>query len=339
MTNRTEIGSLGRAAFIERLTAPLNSTVITGIGDDCAVIDRGEVLELLSTVLFLEGIDFDLSYTPLEHLGLKLVTAAVSNSIAMNGTPRYISIGIGLSSRFSVEEAESIYIGIERGCECYRVELIGGDTSASLTGLTLSATCIGECERSRLTLRSGASPDELLCVTGSLGGAYMGLKLLEREKRAGDNGESSREIFSNHKYILNRQLQPYARLDIIEMLAESDILPTSMIDITSGMASAALNICKSSEVGIRIHLNKIAINSEVRAMAEELNTDPVVAILNGGDDFELMFTVPISAHDSLKGLSEITIIGFTTEQSLGAALVTPDDEAIQLRSPDFTATS
>lgn len=335
MTERTELNSLGRNRFTKRLIEPFVTSTVAGISDDAAVIDRGEKVELISKTLFMEGIDFDLSYTPLEHLGLKFVSIAVSNILAMNGTPEYIMVGIALSSRFSVEEAESIYRGIEHGCKRYSVELIGGDTAPSLTGLTLSATVVGSCTKERLALRSGASPDELLCTTGALGGAYMGLQLLEREKRAGGMGERLKEIFEGHKYILNKQLQPMARLDIIELLAESDIVPTSMIDISSGLASATLSLCDASGIGARIHLNKLPVNSDVSAMAEELHADPIVAALNGGDDCELLFTVPISAHDSIKNLADINIIGFTTPIEQGAALVTPDDEAIQITSPDF----
>lgn len=337
MTNRTPIGNLGRAAFIDKLTSKFNSTIIAGIGDDCAVVERGDTLELISKVLLLEGIDFNLSYTPLEHLGLKLTTAAVSNILAMNGVPKYLMIGIALSTRFSVEEAEALYRGVERGCEIYGLELIGGDTSASITGLTLSATCIGEAEKQRMVLRSGAGEEELIVATGSLGGAYMGLQLLERERRAGGGDEAARAIFSSHKEILNRQLQPIARQDIVDLLLEMDIVPTSMIDITSGLSSAVLNICKSSDVGARLHLNKIPVNNSVKQMAEELNSDPIVAILNGGEDYELLFTLPTSDFDKIKGLSEVNIIGFTTSKEMGAALVTPDNEAIYLQSQEFTA--
>lgn len=335
MTTRTELNSLGRNRFVKHLTSPFSPSTIGGISDDAAVIDRGETLELISKTLFMEGIDFDLSYTPLEHLGLKFVSVAVMNIYAMNGVPEYLMVGLALSSRFSVEEAEALYRGIERGCERYSVELIGGDTAPSLTGLTLSATVVGRVAKDSIALRSGASQDELLCSTGSLGGAYMGLHLLEREKRAGGVGLTTRDIFEKYKYILNKQLQPFARFDIIELLAENNIVPTSMIDISSGLASATLTLCEASEVGARIHLNKLPVNGEVSKMADELNADPIVAMLNGGDDCELLFTVPLSAHDKIKGLSDINVIGFITSKEQGAALVTPDGEAIQLTSPDF----
>ncbi len=332
---RTDFSKLGKVRFIERLTSKFSTSAITGIGDDCAVIERGDELELISKTLFMEGVDFDLGYTPLEHLGLKLVSTAVSNIAAMNGVPQYITVGIALSARFCVEEAEALYRGIERGCEVYGVELIGGDTAPSLSGLTLSATVIGSAQKDSLTLRSGASENEIVCYTGTLGGAYMGLKLLEREKRAGASGEKTREIFENNKFLLNRQLQPFARVDIVELLKESDIAPTSMIDITSGLASAALSICTASQVGMRLHLNKIPINGEVQKMCDEMGLDPLIAILNGGDDLELLFTLPAAAHTSVEGIADIHIVGFTTDAQAGCALVTPDGEAVTLSSPDF----
>ncbi len=337
MAHRTELNSLGRAKVIERLTSPFSSTVISGVGDDCAVIDRGSTLELISKTLLMEGIDFDLSYTPLEHLGLKAVGLAISNIVAMNGTASYIVVGVALSARFSMEEMEALYRGVGRACDMYGVELIGGDTASSITGLTLSVTAVGEVAKHSVVLRSGASPSEILCSTGTLGAAYMGLQLLEREKRAGATPDKMRAIFEDYKFILNRQLQPTARVDIVELLAQSDIVPTSMIDISSGLSSAVLSLCTASGVGARVHLNKLAVNSEVSRMAEELNADPVVAMLNGGDDCELLFTLPASLHDRVKDIADIAVIGFTTEPENGAAIVTPDGEAIQLTSPDYTS--
>lgn len=335
MSQRTELNSLGRNGFIQRLTAPFNTSTIGGISDDAAVIDRGETLEVISKTLFMEGIDFDLAYTPLEHLGLKSISIAISNILAMNATPEYVMIGLALSARFSVEEAEALYRGVERAAEKYSVELIGGDTAPSLTGLTISITAVGSVRKDALTLRSGASTDELICATGTLGGAYMGLQLLEREKRAGTTPQTARSIFEKYTYILNKQLQPFARVDIIELLAENNIVPTSMIDISSGLAAATLSLADASGVGTRIHLNKLAVNPEVSRMADELNADPIVAMLNGGDDCELLFTVPIAMHDTIKGLADIHVIGFTTGAETGSAIVTPDGEAINLTSPNY----
>lgn len=340
--SRTEISTLGKVAFVEQLTKPFttnsSSAIRQGIGDDAAVIDRGDFLEVISQVSMLEGIDFDLVYTPLEHLGYKLVTAAVSNICAMNARAEYLTVSIGLSARFSVEDAEALYNGIKRGTDRYQLELIGGNTSASLTGLSLGATIIGRTTDKEVTLRSGAKNTDLVCATGNYGAAYMGLQLLEREKRVlkGDHFTSP-EIKEEHRYILERQLKPEARVDILQVLKEAGIVPTAMIDITRGLASAALHICHRSETGIKIHLNRIPIASDTFKMGEELNIDPVVAALNGGDDFELLFTVPLDKHKEVIGLPGIDIIGHIVPAPEGAALVTPDGNEIKIQSPDWTA--
>lgn len=336
MATRTPIGALGKNAFVERLTSPFNSTAICGIGDDAAVVERNPTeVELIASAMMLEGTHFDLSYTPLEHLGLKIVTRAVSNIYAMNGRGEYLTVSIGLSTRFAVEEAEALYKGVELGCRRYGLELVGGDTVPSITGLTIAATCIGVAAKDKLTFRSGASASDLICTTGSLGGAYMGLKLLEREKRAGADAEAQRAIFEAHKYVLDRQLQPHARLDVLELLAEYGITPTSMIDITAGLASALLNICKSSDVGAEVFLEKIPVHSEVSKVAEVMNADPIVAILNGGEDFELLFTAPITHHKDLLALPDIHVVGYITDGG-AAEIITPDGEHIKITSPDFT---
>lgn len=335
MENRTPISQLGKVTFIENLTSWAMSDVVKGVGDDAAVIDRGDRLELIATCSMLEGIDFSLAYFPLEHLGRKLITRAVSNIYAMNGQAQYVTVNIGLSTRFAVEEAQALYRGVEAACSRYDVQLIGGNTSSSLTGLMLTATAIGSVSKESLTLRSGAAQGDLLCSTGSLGAALMGLQLLERERRA-SNESPDYSIFESHKEILAAQLNPMARLDIVELLAEYDIVPSSMIDITSGLASATLNLCHASNVGARIYLEKLPISRSVSAMADELNSDPLVAILNGGDDFELLFTAPIDRHKDLLTLPEINVIGHIVDPSQGAMLLTPDGAEIRLTSPDFT---
>lgn len=332
---RTPISSLGKVAFVERLTSWATSDVVRSVGDDAAVIDRGETLELVAECTMLEGVDFDLSYFPLEHLGQKLITRAVSNIYAMNGTAKYVTVSVGLSARFAVEEAEALYRGVEAACSRYDVSLIGGNTSSSLTGLVLAATAIGEVGKERLALRSSAEVGDLICTSGTLGAAYMGLKLLEREKRAG--GAAQREIFEKHIDIIGRQLNPTARLDVVELLAEYDIVPSSMIDLTSGLASGVLNLCHASGVGARIYLEKIPVAGSVSAMAEELNSDPLIAILNGGDDYELLFTAPISHHKELSALPDLHIIGHVVGAEQGAMLLTPDGGEIGITSPDFTA--
>lgn len=340
--SRTEISSLGKVAFVEQLTQPFttnsNTHIRQGIGDDAAVIDRGGWLEVISEATMLEGIDFDLTYTPLEHLGYKLVVAAVSNVCAMNARAEYLTISIGLSARFSVEDATALYDGIKRGTDEYKLDLIGGNTSASLTGLNLMATVFGSTSDEELVLRSGAKNTDLLCVTGNLGAAYMGLQLLEREKRVlAGNSVSQPEINKDHAYILQRQLKPEARVDILQQLREEKIKPTAMIDVTRGLASAALHICRRSEVGVRIFLNRIPIASDTFKMAEEMHIDPVVAALNGGDDFELLFTAPLDKHQELLTMPGVDVIGHIVPAGEGAALVTPDGAEIRIQAPDWTA--
>lgn len=340
--SRTEIAALGKVAFVERLTQPFttnsNSHIRQGIGDDAAVIDRGTWLEVVSQTTMLEGIDFDLTYTPLEHLGYKLVVAAVSNICAMNARADYLTVSIGLSARFAVEDATALYNGIKRATDEYKLTLIGGNTSASLTGLNLGATVIGKTTEAELTLRSGAQNRDLLCVTGNLGAAYMGLQLLEREKRVLKGNQVSRpEIGKEDAYILQRQLKPEARVDVLEQLREAEIHPTAMIDVTRGLASAALHLCHRSDVGARIYLNRIPIASETFRMAEEMHIDPVVAALNGGDDFELLFTAPLDKHQELLAMPGVDVIGHMVPATQGAALVTPDGGEIRLQAPDWTA--
>lgn len=334
---RTPISSLGKVAFVERLTSWATSDVVRAVGDDSAVIDRGDRLELVAECTMLEGVDFDLSYFPLEHLGQKLITRAVSNIYAMNGVAKYVTVSVGLSARFALEEAEALYSGVEAACSRYDVSLIGGNTSASLTGLVLAATAIGEVDKERLALRSSAEVGDLICASGTLGAAYMGLKLLEREKRAG--GAAQREIFEKHIDIIGRQLNPIARLDVVELFEEYNIVPSSMIDLTSGLASGVLNLCHASGVGARIYLEKIPVAGSVSAMAEELNSDPLIAILNGGDDYELLFTAPVSHHKDLLALPDVQVVGHIVGAEQGAMLVTPDGSEIGITSPDFTATT
>lgn len=329
---RTAISSLGKSAFIRRIIDPLGIEA-----DDAAVVDRGDYLELIAVATMLEGIDFDLQYTPLEHLGYKAVVAAVSNIYAMNGSPEYLTLSLGISSRFAVEEVEAIYKGVETACGEYQVKLIAGNTSASITGLIMALTVVGRVTADNIVRRSGAVDTDLLCVTGNLGAAYMGLQLLEREKRAvGDSMVTPK--LDGYNYILQRQLKPSARKDIITRLAECGIVPSSMIDVTRGLASAALNLALSSSCGVRIYLDRLPIASQTFTMTEELGADPVVAALNGGDDFELLFTVPLSRHHDILTMPGVDVIGHIVPQQKGAMLTTPDGSDIELRSPDFTAT-
>lgn len=328
---RTEISTLGKNAFVKQLIEPFGITP-----DDAAAIKRGDNYELISTATLLEGVDFDLQYTPLQHLGYKAVVAAITNIYAMNGTPEYLIMNIALSARFSVEEVEAIYAGLKLGCEEYDVQLIAGNTSASMTGLLLSMTALGRVSTEIIAHRKGAQNTDLLCISGNLGAAYMGLKLLEREKRAvGDSGIAPK--LEGFNYILQRQLKPVAPRRIITELAECGIIPTSMIDITKGLASATMNMCQSSACGARIYLERLPIASETFTMAQELGIDPVVAALNGGDDYELLFTVPLSQHKEILTLAGVDVIGHIVSAEKGMALTTPDGSEIMLQSPDFTS--
>ncbi len=338
---RTEISSLGQFGLIDRLTEDFKSTkhasTILGCGDDAAVIDSGnpEAYTLLTTDLLLEGIDFDLTYFPLKHLGYKAVVRGISDIVAMNGTARQITFSVGVSARFCVENLDELYEGIQRACKDYELDLVGGDTSASLTGLTISITAVGEVKKNRLVRRSGAKPNDLICLTGDLGSAYMGLQLLEREKRVFKGNDNPQPQFAGHEYILRRQLSPEARIDVIESLEKADIVPTSMIDISDGLASEVLQICKSSACGARIYLDKLPIARETNEMADELNADQVMAALNGGEDFELLFTVPLEKKEEISRVGGIDVIGYITAPEQGALLVTPDGSEIALKAQGF----
>lgn len=334
----TDISSLGEFGLIDRITKEFKTRypqTLKGVGDDAAVIDSGERLTLISTELLLEGIAFDLIYTPLVHLGYKIVVAGISDIYAMNGTPKQILVSIGVSAKFSVEQIDELYKGIRIACEKYHLDLIGGDTSASLTGLSISITAVGEVEKERIVYRSGAKNNDLICVSGNLGAAYLGLKLLDREKRSLDGVENPQPKFEGYEYLLQRQLKPEARKEVIDAMREQGIRPTSMIDISDGLASEILQICKSSKVGARIYLNRLPIAKEAFTLAEELNTDPVIAALNGGEDYELLFTVPLSLQKEIANIPGVDIIGHITLPSKGAALTTPDGQEIPLQAPGW----
>ena len=335
--SRTEISSLGEFALIKRLTKdfPLHhESTRLGVGDDAAVIAYPEGLQaLLTTDLLLEGIHFDLTYTPLRHLGYKAAVGSFSDIYAMNGHPQQLTCSIGVSARFAVEDLEEFYAGLRLACERYGVDLVGGDTSASLTGLCISLTCLGAARPEEIVKRSGAKPTDLICVTGNLGAAYMGLQLLEREKRvfAGEQGDFEPD-FAEHEYILERQLRPEARQDIILALAQQGLRPTAMIDSSDGLASELLHIAKESGVGIRIYEDRLPIDIETLRMAEELKMSTTTVAMNGGEDFELIFTVPLAELDRLKELEGIHIIGHVTPETQGCYLVTPDGAELRLRA-------
>ncbi len=331
----TDLSSLGEFGLIDHLSEKIeakNPSTIMGIGDDAAIIKNDKQI-LITNDLLLQGIHFDLIYTPLMHLGYKAAIANFSDIYAMNGTPTQIIVSLGLSSKFSLEMIDELYSGIRLACEGHNVDIVGGDTTASLTGLTISITCIGEANKDQVVTRSGAKENDLICVTGDLGGAYMGLQLLEREKKVLSGKDGLKPDFDGFDYILQRQLKPEARKDIIELLAKKDILPTSMIDVSDGLSSELLHICKNSKVGCRIYEDRIPIDYQTAKMAEELNMNLVTAALNGGEDYELLFTVPLTDHDKIIQFSEVKIIGHITKYDLGAAMIARgSDQEIPLKA-------
>jgi len=336
---RTEIAELGEFGLIDHLTkdfSPANKTTLRGVGDDAAVVAAGRDDGIvISTDSLLEGIDFDLTYFPLKHLGYKAVTVGVSDVLAMNARPEQIIISLGVSSKIPVEALEDLYEGMAFACKELGVDLVGGDTSASMTGLVINITAIGRAKRKQISYRSGAQFNDLICITGNLGAAYMGLQLLEREKRVLSNVENPEPQFKGYEYLLQSYLKPRARKDIIDLLAEEKIVPTSMIDLSDGLASEVLQICKASKCGARIYLDRIPIAKQTTQLAEEMHIDPVVAALNGGEDYELMFTVPLAMQEQVMRLGVVDVVGHITRESTGAYLVTPDGSDIKLRAQGF----
>ncbi|MCD7973476.1 MAG: thiamine-phosphate kinase [Candidatus Azobacteroides sp.] len=338
---RTEISSLGEFALIDKLTESVqlkNSSSKKGVGDDAAVIAYEDNLQtLVTTDLLLEGIHFDLMYVPLKHLGYKSAIVNFSDIYAMNGIPKQITVSLGVSKRFSVEDLEEFYTGLNLACEEHGVDIVGGDTSASLTGFSISITCLGNAPADKIVYRSGAKEQDLICVSGDLGAAYMGLQLLEREKRVFAGEKDFTPDFSGKEYLLERQLKPQARKDIIELLKQNNIQPTSMIDISDGLSSELLHICSQSNVGCRVYEEHIPIDYQTAVMAEEFNMNLVTAALNGGEDYELLFTVPLSVHEQVSGLKEIKIIGYITNASLGANLIARDGGEIELKAQGWNS--
>lgn len=337
----TEISGLGEFGLIERLTKDFpihNSSSLKGVGDDAAVLDYKDKKVLVTTDLLLEGIHFDLRYVPLKHLGYKAAIVNFSDIYAMNGTPRQITVSLGISSRFTVEHLDALYSGIRLACELYGVDLIGGDTSASATGLVISITCLGDASQEEIVYRDGAKPTDLICVSGDLGAAYMGLQLLERENTvSAEAGKDFQPDFSGKEYILERQLKPEARRDIVNALRTAGIKPTSMMDVSDGLSSELLHICKASGTGCRVYEDRIPIDYQTAVMAEELNMNLVTAALNGGEDYELLFTVPLEAHEAVSKIEGVRVIGYVTKPELGSALITRDGQEFPLKAQGWNA--
>jgi thiamine-monophosphate kinase len=334
-TKRTKLSDFGEFGLIEHLTKSLkinNASTQKAVGDDAAVMNYGTKCVVASTDILLEGIHFDLTYTPFKHLGYKAAVVNFSDIYAMNAQPTQLLVAVGISSRFCVEDIEQIYEGIKLACETYNVDLVGGDTSTSLTGLTLSLTVLGEADREKICYRNGAKPNDLICLTGNLGAAYMGLQLLEREKKVFEGNSNAQPQFDGYDYILQRFLKPETRRDIIDAMADANIVPTSMIDISDGLSSEIMHICKQSNVGARIYLDRIPIASQTFKISEEMGIDAVTAALNGGEDYELLFTVPFDLRDKIKDLGGIDVIGYITEAKTGAYLITPGGSEVVLQA-------
>ena len=332
-TQRKEIEELGEFGLIKNLTESLQnkqSSTIFGVGDDAAVLGEGSKKTLISTDMLVEGVHFDLSFHPLKHLGYKAAVVNLSDILAMNGTPEQIVVSIAFSSRFSVQAIQELYEGIRHACDLYSVDLVGGDTSSNRQGLVISITAIGSAEESDIVYRKGAKENDLLCVSGDLGAAYMGLQLLEREKQVFLANPEMQPDLDGFDYILQRQLKPEARLDVLKELKGAGVKPTSMIDISDGLSSEIMHICKNSNVGCKIYSEKIPIDITTCNMANEFNIAPEIAALNGGEDYELLFTVSLKDYEKIKNLKEISVIGNIIDESDGMNLISDDGKQIPI---------
>jgi len=331
----TSIASLGEFGLIHHLTDRIsikNESTIKGVGDDAAVLDYKGKQQVVTTDLLVEGIHFNLMYVPMKHLGYKSVMVNLSDVFAMNATPKQVTVSLAISSKFSIEAIDEFYEGIYLACDKYGVDLIGGDTTSSLTGLLISVTALGEIEPGMAIMRNGAKVNDLICVSGDLGGAYMGLQLLERENEVFKVNPRQQPQFDGYDYILERQLKPEARGDVVQALKNLGIAPTSMIDISDGLSSELMHICTQSSVGCMVYEEKIPLDYQTKRFADELSINPLVAALNGGEDYELLFTVPLADHDKIKNDPDITIIGHITEAEKGSNLVTALGSSIPLQA-------
>ena len=347
----TDISALGEFGLIKRLTdghEPKNLSTLYGVGDDCAVLHYGNKETLVTTDMLMEGVHFDLTYIDMVSLGYKAAMVNISDIFAMNGYPRQMTVSMALSKRFKVEDIDNFYQGLRKACDKWNVDIIGGDTTSSYTGLAISITCIGEADKEDIVYRNGAKETDLICVSGDLGAAYMGLQLLEREKtvyyqqveeaKKKGNKRLLEELsqfspdFAGKEYLLQRQLRSEARGDIIKKLRDANIKPTAMMDISDGLSSELIHICSQSHVGCRIFEKNLPIDYQTAVMAEELNMNVTTCALNGGEDYELLFTVPIGDHEKIQALDDVKLIGHVTKESLGRILVTRDDQEFDLKA-------
>lgn len=347
------IQELGEFGLIKHLTESIelkNESSLKGVGDDCAVLAYPQDREVLVTTdLLLEGVHFDLTYVPLKHLGYKSAMVNLSDVYAMGGMPRQITVSLGLSKRFTLEDMEQFYDGLRLACDAHGVDIVGGDTTSSMTGLTISITCIGDVEKGKAIYRNGAKPTDIICVSGNLGAAYMGLQLLEREKIVyyqqlkENKGNATLEMaepdFAGREYLLQRQLRPEARRDVILRLRELGIQPTAMMDVSDGLSSELLHICTDSHTGCRVYEEHIPLDYETAAQAEEFNMNVTTCALNGGEDYELLFTVPLSDKDKVERIEDVTMIGFVTNEDEGKVLVTRDGNEFQLKAQGWNPLS
>ena len=334
-THRTEISTLGEFGLIKHLTENIrlqNPESKYGIGDDAAVLEFNDQQTLVTTDLLMEGVHFDLVYTPLKHLGYKAAIVNFSDIYAMNGTPKQITVSLAVSKRFCIEDLELFYEGLQLACQIHGVDIVGGDTTSSVTGLAISITCIGVASKDQVIYRNGAKETDLICVSGDLGAAYMGLQLLEREKAVFEGQKEVNPDFSGKEYLLERQLKPEARKDIIEALAKDGIRPTAMMDISDGLSSELMHICTQSKVGCRVYEERIPIDYQTAVMAEELNMNVTTCALNGGEDYELLFTVPLTDHDKVAAMKGVKVIGHITKAELGCGLITRDGQEFELKA-------
>ena len=335
----TPISDLGEFGLIDHLTKdfkPQNSSTIKAVGDDAAVLDFNDNQTLVSTDLLIEGIHFDLSYVPLKHLGYKAVVVNLSDIVAMNAKPKQITVSVAVSARTSVESLEELYAGIKEACKIYNVDLIGGDTSSSRSGLTISITSIGEAKREDIVYRKGAQENDLICVTGDLGAAFMGLQLLIREKEVYKTNPNSQPDLSGYEHILEKQLKPETPLDLIDKLKKMELKPTAMIDISDGLSSDIIHICKASNTGCVIYEDKLPIDNSTLRFGQEIDVHGTIAALNGGEDYEILFTAPIKAFDIIKRYPEISIIGHITKPEKAYSLMTADGNSLPLEAQGFT---
>ena len=346
-----DIASLGEFGLIDRLTnnlQPKNSSTLYGVGDDCAVLNYPDKCVLVTTDMLIEGVHFNLTYTDLRNLGYKSAMVNISDIFAMNGTPRQLTVSMALSKKFNVEDIERFYEGLKAACDKWQVDIVGGDTTSSFTGLAISITCIGEASKEEIVYRNGAKETDLICVSGDLGAAYMGLQLLERENavyyqqveeaKKKNNRKALEELrdfqpdFAGKEYLLQRQLKSEARGDIIRQLKEAGIRPTSMMDVSDGLSSELIHICTQSKVGCRIFEKDLPIDYQTAVMAEELNMNVTTCALNGGEDYELLFTLPIGDYAKISEMEDVKLIGHITKESLGRILVTRDDNEFELKA-------